>query len=118
VLDAIDNSGLSRSEVAEALGTTKSYISQVLNGATNMTLKTLGALLWASGQQVAELRTEAIGAVAFARPQSINVYAYTGATEDFAARVMATIDDQPHIALSGRWNASTNVQPGSGLFAS
>jgi predicted XRE-type DNA-binding protein len=62
VQEAIDNAGLSRAEVARVLGTTKSYISQVLNGSTNMTLKTLGALLWVAGRQVAELRTQVVGA--------------------------------------------------------
>lgn len=64
VQEAMDNAGLSRADVARLLGTTKSYISQVLNGSTNMTLKTLGALLWVTGRQVAELRSEVIGTVA------------------------------------------------------
>ena len=59
--DAIDSAGLSRAEVAELLGTSRSYVSQVLNGSTNMTLKTLGALLWAAGQQVGRLETEPVG---------------------------------------------------------
>lgn len=54
---AIDETGLTRAEIARLLGTTKSYVSQVLNGSTNMTLKTLGALLWACGRQVTELHT-------------------------------------------------------------
>jgi len=62
VQDAIDKAGLTRAEIARLLGTTKSYISQVLNGSTNMTLRTLGALLWATGREVAELRTEELGA--------------------------------------------------------
>jgi transcriptional regulator with XRE-family HTH domain len=60
-IDAIEEAGISRVEVARLLGTTKSYVSQVLNGSTNMTVKTLGALLWASGQQVRCLETEPIG---------------------------------------------------------
>src|SRR5438309_2540535 len=61
VQDALDDAGLSRSEVARLLGTTKSYVSQVLNGSTNMTLKTFGALMWAAGRQVVGLRTAEIG---------------------------------------------------------
>jgi transcriptional regulator with XRE-family HTH domain len=64
VQDALDDAGVSRSEAAELLGTTRSYVSQVLNGSTNMTLRTLGALLWASGRQVTGLRTERLGAEA------------------------------------------------------
>ncbi len=62
VADAIDRSGLTRSDVARALGTTRSYVSQVLNGSTNMTVKTLGAVLWACGRQVNELCTDTTGA--------------------------------------------------------
>lgn len=58
---ALDRSGVTRAEVADLLGTTRSYVSQVLNGSTNMTLRTLGALLWAAGQQVGGLRLEALG---------------------------------------------------------
>lgn len=61
VIDCIENAGISRAEVARTLGTTKSYISQVLNGSTNMTLKTIGALLWACGQQVLALRSAPMG---------------------------------------------------------
>lgn len=59
--DAIEHAGLSRKDVADALGTTKSYVSQVLNGSTNMTLKTFGALLWVCGRQVTAIKTEPIG---------------------------------------------------------
>lgn len=62
VQGAIDEAGLTRADVARLLGTTKSYISQVLNGSTNMTLKTLGALLWAAGREVAGLLTQPLGA--------------------------------------------------------
>jgi predicted XRE-type DNA-binding protein len=87
VQEAIDNAGLSRADVARVLGTTKSYISQVLNGSTNMTLKTLGALLWATGRQVAELRTEAVGTEM--RPGV-----------QFTASITIQSADTPHIVLN------------------
>lgn len=62
VINAIEKAGLSRTDIANALGTTKSWVSQVLNGSTNMTLKTLGALFWAAGRQVTELRDDVLGA--------------------------------------------------------
>ena len=68
VHDALNAAGLSRAEIADLLGTTRSYVTQVLSGSTNMTLRTLGALLWASGQQVAQLRVEPLGTMANARP--------------------------------------------------
>ena len=61
VLDAIEDSGLTRAELARVLGTTKSYVSQVLNGSTNMTLKTLGGLLWATGKQVQNVTVAVTG---------------------------------------------------------
>ena len=60
---AIDSAGVTRSEAAKLLGTSRSHVTQVLNGSANMTLKTLGALLWVGGQQVATLRTEPVGAL-------------------------------------------------------
>jgi predicted XRE-type DNA-binding protein len=47
--DAIAAHGMTRKEVAELLGTTKSNVSQFLNGSRNMTIKTFGALLWTCG---------------------------------------------------------------------
>jgi transcriptional regulator with XRE-family HTH domain len=61
VNEAIENAGVSRAELAEVLGTSRPYVSQVLNGSTNATLKTLGALLWASGTQIAGLQIEPLG---------------------------------------------------------
>lgn len=61
VQEALDDAGITRAEIAEQLGTTRSYVSQVLNGSTNMTLKTLGALCWVAGRQVTELRSVPLG---------------------------------------------------------
>lgn len=61
VQDAIEDAGLSRAELAVLLGTSRSFVSQVLNGSANMTLKTLGALLWATGRQVDGLESNQIG---------------------------------------------------------
>lgn len=57
VLQAIADANLTRTDVAHALGVTPSYVSQLLNGSANMTVKTLGALLWACGRKAALLRT-------------------------------------------------------------
>ena len=78
VLETIERAGLTRAEVARLLGTTKSYVSQVLNGSTNMTLKTLGALLWAAGREVGELRTAQMGAPA--QPRVAAIFAFQSAT--------------------------------------
>ena len=61
VEQAIAAAQLSRTDLAELLGTSRSYITQVLNGSANMTLKTLGALLWACGQEVEAVSMRALG---------------------------------------------------------
>lgn len=58
---AVAVSGLSRAELAKVLGVTKSYVSQVLSGEANITVKTLGAFLWACGVQAYRLHTEPVG---------------------------------------------------------
>lgn len=60
--EAIESSGLSRAELAELLGTSRSFVSQLLNGSANVTLKTVGSLMWATGQQVSGLKSEPLGA--------------------------------------------------------
>lgn len=62
VQDALDRAGVSRAEAARLLGTTRSNVSQALNGSSNMTLRTLGGLLWCAGKQAAALRLDDIGA--------------------------------------------------------
>jgi transcriptional regulator with XRE-family HTH domain len=39
---ALEASGMSQKQLAEQLGKTEGYVSQVLSGGTNMTLRTLG----------------------------------------------------------------------------
>jgi transcriptional regulator with XRE-family HTH domain len=38
---AIEETGITKADLAEKMGTTKSHVSQVLNGSRNMTLRTL-----------------------------------------------------------------------------
>lgn len=52
VCEVMDRVGVSRSELAERLGTTKGYISQLLNGERNMTVGTLSDLFWALGRSL------------------------------------------------------------------
>jgi transcriptional regulator with XRE-family HTH domain len=87
VQEAIDEAGLTRAEVATLLGTTKSYVSQVLNGSTNMTLKTLGAFLWACGREVTELRSGVLGAeelIQAQQTQNATVFQYVGVWPDLS----------------------------------
>lgn len=81
VQDAINDAKISRAEIARLLGTTKSYVSQVLNGSPNLTVKSLGALLWAAGREVSELRTVAVGAEMRREPAAAMVVTMMNSTK-------------------------------------
>ncbi len=53
--------GLTQSWIAERIGRTKGFVSQVLSGSRNMTLRTLADLLWAAGVEVRGLELVPIG---------------------------------------------------------
>lgn len=49
---AMNRRGLNKQQLAERLGTGKSHVSQLLNGARNMTLRTLSDIAEALGQHI------------------------------------------------------------------
>lgn len=48
---AMVESGLSKADLAERLGTSRAHITQVLSGSRNMTLRTVADLAWACDQR-------------------------------------------------------------------
>ena len=56
--EAMAEAGLTRAAVAEALGTSRANVTQLLSGSRNMTLRSLAALAHACGKR-AEIRIEA-----------------------------------------------------------
>lgn len=48
---AMDEQGLSKADLAEALGTSRAHITQLLSGSRNMTLRTLAGLAFEVGQR-------------------------------------------------------------------
>ena len=56
-------SGLSKADLAERLGTSRAHITQVLNGSRNMTLRTVADLAWACNQR-AEVQMEPLEVMA------------------------------------------------------
>lgn len=52
VAEAMANQGLTRAQLAEALGTSRPNVTQLLSGSRNMTLRTLAALAHACGMRV------------------------------------------------------------------
>jgi antitoxin component HigA of HigAB toxin-antitoxin module len=58
IWEVMENAGITKSELASRMGATKGYVSQVLNGARNMTLRTLSDICFALGRQP-QIRVEA-----------------------------------------------------------
>jgi transcriptional regulator with XRE-family HTH domain len=52
ICEAMEEQGFTRKELADALGTSKSFISQLLDGSRNMTLRTLSDVFLALGLAV------------------------------------------------------------------
>lgn len=61
VIAALEEAGMSRAELAERVGRTKGFVSQVLSGSRNMTLGTLSDMLWAVGKEVRGLTLRPLG---------------------------------------------------------
>jgi predicted XRE-type DNA-binding protein len=60
---AMETAGLTQSALAERLGRTRGHVSKVLNGAHNMTLRTLGDMLWACDMEVRDLELAQLGVI-------------------------------------------------------
>ena len=58
IWEAMEHAGITKSELGTRMGATKRYVSQVLNGARNMTLRTLSDIFFALGRKPL-LRVEA-----------------------------------------------------------
>lgn len=64
---AIEAAEITRAEVAQRIGKTQAFVSQVLNGTRNMTLRTAADILWACRLEVRDLVTAPIGVVEVSR---------------------------------------------------
>ena len=47
VCEMMEEKGITRKEIADKLGKTTGYITRILNGPDNMTLKTISDIMWA-----------------------------------------------------------------------
>ena len=61
--EAMERAGVNRTQLAERLGVTKGHVSNLLSGAHNMTLRSLGDLLWACDLEVVDLKLAPLGVV-------------------------------------------------------
>jgi transcriptional regulator with XRE-family HTH domain len=57
----IESAGISRAELAKRINRSKGYVSQVLSGSRNMTLRTLADIAWACGQEIGGLQSAPLG---------------------------------------------------------
>ncbi len=53
----MEKQGMTRAELAKRLGVSRSFVTQVLKGSPNLTIRTLFRVLWAAGLSL-EARTE------------------------------------------------------------
>ena len=60
---AMNDAHVSRGMLAERLGASKAFVSQILNGSRNMTMRTLGSILWACGQELQDVFVRPFGYV-------------------------------------------------------
>ncbi|MBI4572036.1 MAG: helix-turn-helix transcriptional regulator [candidate division NC10 bacterium] len=52
ILKLMEREGISKADLAKALGKSKAYITQALSGGRNMTLRTLASFAWACGYSI------------------------------------------------------------------
>jgi transcriptional regulator with XRE-family HTH domain len=53
IQNAIDSAGITRAELAQRMGCSRSFVTRILQGDHNLTIKTLAKALGACGQEVA-----------------------------------------------------------------
>jgi transcriptional regulator with XRE-family HTH domain len=61
VVEAMEAAHLSRAELAKRIGKSKGFVSQVLSGSRNMTMRTLGDFLWACNREIAGITSRPLG---------------------------------------------------------
>lgn len=49
---SLEEAGMTRAELARKLGTSRAYVTRVLQGSSNLTLRSLSDLAWAAGSRV------------------------------------------------------------------
>ena len=67
IINEMESQGVTRTQLAERVGCTKAFVSQVLNGSRNMTLRTIADLAWALGKEVHGVALRDIGTTTVSR---------------------------------------------------
>ena len=76
--EAMEDAGLSQAMLADRLGKSRGYVSKVLNGAHNMTLHTLGEMLWACNVEVHEMELSPLGVIEVANEDALQWHLFDG----------------------------------------
>jgi transcriptional regulator with XRE-family HTH domain len=102
VAEMMEKKGVSRSELAAKLGRTKGYITQLLNGNANMTLRTISDVMWALDSTLkvqpepANIDYGAYDEQLYDVPESEN--AYLAPTIKVGSHSLSNIDNQIKLA--------------------
>lgn len=86
IFDVMDRTGLTQSDLADRIGTSESYVSQVLHGSRNMTLHTMAKLALGCGFKwdLVMLETKRASADVFFRDSDFDCYTAIVCNEPFA----------------------------------
>ncbi len=87
-----EKNGLTKSEVAQSLGTHKSFITRKLNGTSNMTIETLADFAWALNREIH---------FCLARPEEILGYQPNEASDEIIRRLAKSSDDEKAVTRPG-----------------
>lgn len=113
IATAMEQANMRRADLAEVLGKTKGHVSQVLSGRRNMTLNTLGDILWACGQELEDLETIPLGYVACPSAEARKwLKQGMGAKEPVSNETIDILESQSDFA-TGEWpsNHGETVTP-------
>ncbi len=100
--------GVSKAQLAERLGTTKGYITQLLDGRTNMTLRTISDVVFALGRSLNitdQPLAVSVAPVPGAREDSI----VDGDEPDFGGTEVKAFEALPYHGKSERREAESKV---------
>jgi len=67
IIREMEAQGVTRTQLAARVGRTKAFVSQVLNGSRNMTIRTVADLAWALGKELHGVALRDIGTTSVSR---------------------------------------------------
>ncbi len=109
--EAMENANITQAGLAEKLGKSRSHVSKILNGAHNMTLHTLGDMLWACEVELRDLDLMPLGVIEVATDDAKDWMTISDSA--FPSRSPPSGTDQtlvwPFLVRSGSTSYDTNL---------